>query len=227
MSPDSKGRFCGICAKTVVDFTQFSTTELMSYLASKQDPGLCGRFRRNQVAKSGQRFGLTPLLRNTLRNAAIGFITLFFSNTAIAQQDGAGITTTDAGRVPVSKKNFGNDSLICLLRGTIREHDTGVPIAVATITIQQQTGGMRVGYTDANGQYRIEVPVVNPKEPFTLVITKDSYKSRVINNYTLSAADQDFQLKPHPENTFQTRKYLPRHLFHHRKSYHVMGCPGF
>ena len=48
MTPAEKGRFCGACQKTVVDFTTMSDGELIQFFG-KQQTGVCGRFQPHQL----------------------------------------------------------------------------------------------------------------------------------------------------------------------------------
>jgi len=49
MTPDSKGRFCDMCAKSVIDFTAMTDTEIQTYLVDNRDKKLCGRFKQEQL----------------------------------------------------------------------------------------------------------------------------------------------------------------------------------
>jgi hypothetical protein len=49
MSPKEKGRFCSSCAKTVVDFTKKSTTEIQDYLIEHKNKRVCGHFYKKQL----------------------------------------------------------------------------------------------------------------------------------------------------------------------------------
>lgn len=50
MTPDHTGRFCGSCAKSVVDFTNMSDDEVKNFfLNKKQDEKICGRFKQTQL----------------------------------------------------------------------------------------------------------------------------------------------------------------------------------
>ncbi len=49
MTVNEKGRFCGSCAKTVVDFTKKSTEEIQDYFTKNQGKLVCGHFRRKQL----------------------------------------------------------------------------------------------------------------------------------------------------------------------------------
>ena len=50
MTPTEQGRFCGLCQKTVVDFTSMTDKELLDYF-SKAAPHTCGRFSNDQLNK--------------------------------------------------------------------------------------------------------------------------------------------------------------------------------
>jgi len=49
MSPDEKGRFCNLCAKTVVDFTAMPQPAVETYLLANDDKKVCGRFSATQL----------------------------------------------------------------------------------------------------------------------------------------------------------------------------------
>jgi hypothetical protein len=49
MTPEQSGRFCGSCAKSVVDFTQMNETEIQSYFVINQNKNVCGRFKNVQL----------------------------------------------------------------------------------------------------------------------------------------------------------------------------------
>ncbi|MCW4468109.1 hypothetical protein OGH69_03955 [Flavobacterium sp. MFBS3-15] len=49
MTPNEQGRFCGLCAKTVTDFTGMSASEIQSYLLENSGTKVCGRFKSTQL----------------------------------------------------------------------------------------------------------------------------------------------------------------------------------
>jgi hypothetical protein len=51
MTPDETGRFCSVCTKGVVDFTDKNSTEIQDYFSQNQEQKICGRFRNEQVNK--------------------------------------------------------------------------------------------------------------------------------------------------------------------------------
>ena len=51
MTPDEKGRFCSVCTKGVVDFTNKTNQEIQDYFVQNQGQKICGRFKNNQLSK--------------------------------------------------------------------------------------------------------------------------------------------------------------------------------
>ena len=49
MTPNSEGKFCGSCSKTVVDFTQMSKDEIHTYFKQKSGENTCGHFYASQL----------------------------------------------------------------------------------------------------------------------------------------------------------------------------------
>jgi len=49
MSHDETGRFCSVCTKAVVDFSNKTSEEIQNYLFQNQDQKVCGRFRNDQI----------------------------------------------------------------------------------------------------------------------------------------------------------------------------------
>ncbi len=49
MTPDATGKFCGSCAKNVIDFTKMNTQEIQDYFLENQGKMVCGRFKNEQL----------------------------------------------------------------------------------------------------------------------------------------------------------------------------------
>lgn len=50
MTPNQRGRHCGICSKTVVDFTGMSDEDVKHFfLHKKEESRVCGRFKKDQL----------------------------------------------------------------------------------------------------------------------------------------------------------------------------------
>lgn len=78
MTPKEKGRFCGSCQKTVVDFTTMSDKELLDYFTKAAGQTTCGRFTNDQLNRkiepiiNKRRFSV-PYVWNVLLASALFF----------------------------------------------------------------------------------------------------------------------------------------------------------
>lgn len=61
MTPESQGRFCQTCEKTVVDFSKMSDEEVLNYFSRPRTQKICGRFREDQLVSASR----APLPQNT------------------------------------------------------------------------------------------------------------------------------------------------------------------
>ena len=49
MTADENGKFCSVCVKSVIDFTNKSETEIKEYLIQNRENKICGRFKKSQL----------------------------------------------------------------------------------------------------------------------------------------------------------------------------------
>jgi hypothetical protein len=56
MTPAEQGRFCGLCDKTVVDFSAMSTPQIKQYFVQHANEKTCGRFCKTQLSTSYNKF---------------------------------------------------------------------------------------------------------------------------------------------------------------------------
>lgn len=49
MSSEEKGRFCSVCSKCVIDFTEKKPQEIQQIIEEKSDESVCGRFYSHQL----------------------------------------------------------------------------------------------------------------------------------------------------------------------------------
>ncbi len=83
MNQEEKGKFCGVCSKTVVDFSKFSDVDLVNYFKKvpKQEK-ICGRFATTQIDKKleikGDKYSaFTPVKKFAIAAFFIFGLTLF------------------------------------------------------------------------------------------------------------------------------------------------------
>lgn len=81
MSPQEKGRFCAVCNKCVIDFTQKQSEEILQILTEKGNEKVCGTFYNHQLNIEDERsqkvkkqfFRLIP---NIFQNSKVTFAVL-------------------------------------------------------------------------------------------------------------------------------------------------------
>lgn len=81
MLPEDKGRFCSVCSKTVVDFTQKSKEQIKNFF-QEATGRVCGRFRNEQLSPQAVR-PLTSPNKLSLFACALYFVfgSILFSCT--------------------------------------------------------------------------------------------------------------------------------------------------
>jgi len=88
MKPDEKGKFCGSCCKSVVDFSNKTDLEIQNILLENKDQKVCGHFKKTQIDRPlNISFDLKNLPKNISSTKAFAialflvFGTLLFSCT--------------------------------------------------------------------------------------------------------------------------------------------------
>lgn len=160
MTPQEKGRYCNVCAKTVVDFTRKTDREIGKIM--KSEGTICGRFKKTQLERPislpRKRDALLEMIP-PLYAASLLLPIAVMSTQAIKAQE-AHTTLTEQtpsttkpqeqlqGRISVDL-NTPNTKII---KGVISD-DNG-PLPGAVIMIKGKNTGTR---SDFDGNFEIEV----------------------------------------------------------------------
>jgi hypothetical protein len=219
MRPNEQGRHCSSCNKTVVDFSGMTDSDLIHYLARPRSADTCGRFRVDQIQHQPRfHFGMS-YWRHTFCYMAIWLLAAFVSKPGIAKELIPFKLKSDAKNIPISENRYRNDSVIYLFKGKITDSKTGLPLRFATLTLHKEsTDKVVVGYTDNEGNYRLEVPATRAEEPMKLVVTRRRYKDLIVRDLRPSAEEQNFDMKPHSGKYYWQNGHI-----HKRRNHHVMG----
>ena len=142
MTPAGTGRLCASCEKTVIDFSQKSTAEILAYLIQPGHKNTCGRFRAGQVSQR-------PRLINwqaAPRLAASLAVVLTLTHC-----------TPD---VPVAAPNKAKATAVAqdgqLVRGRVLDRTSGHPLAGTLIICEADT--LCQTRTAADGSFTLIVP---------------------------------------------------------------------
>ena len=105
MSSEEQGRFCSVCSKCVIDFTEKNASEIQQIITEKSNDSVCGRFYNHQLNNEDSK-------TSKLKEKFFRYIPASFQN---------------------NKVSLGLFSLILFLTGCAKEKEsciatTGVPV---------------------------------------------------------------------------------------------------
>ncbi|TCC92073.1 carboxypeptidase-like regulatory domain-containing protein [Pedobacter frigiditerrae] len=155
MKPLEQGRFCDSCEKQVLDFTKFSTNELIDYFKYPKG-NVCGRMTKVQLENSIPLQNQSSRFKNlsykifvasclTLLTSTKGYSKEIFRNQNIYQDDVKSRKSDNS-----AKKT---DTLITI-SGVVKDSSDGLPIPGASILVKD---GQSLTTTDVNGRFKIQI----------------------------------------------------------------------
>jgi hypothetical protein len=77
MSPQEKGRFCSVCSKCVIDFTEKQPEEIQQIFVERKDESICGRFYNHQLINN------EPDKSEKIKTQFFKYIPSYFQNNKI------------------------------------------------------------------------------------------------------------------------------------------------
>jgi hypothetical protein len=187
MTPESQGRFCGSCQKTVTDFTNMSDAQLIAFFKNPK-PSVCGRFNGEQLerdiliprkripwVKYFFQFALPAFLLSLKSSAQMGKVSAIPPAQKVAVQK---LSKFSADTTIVEKPNAGSplNALQGIAGGVIStvEIRTGIdgiitdpdgkPLPFTTITLK---GTSQATIADSSGQFVFQ----NVLLPSTLMVS--------------------------------------------------------
>lgn len=191
MTPVSDGRYCQSCCKTVMDFTQMSNNEIISYLSSNTN--ICGRFNNGQMSNINDHLQLddAPIMPNLKGwSLLLALLVPVVFNRVLAQSKPVTVQAS------TNKSNHCNDTTIGkivspkyqTIKGAIVD-DKNLPLAGAVVTVPQLNLS---SVADVNGRFKLSVPMTATVFDVRFIgydTQKVAIKTNGEQNYTI-------QLKP-------------------------------
>jgi hypothetical protein len=116
MSPQDQGKFCSVCSKCVIDFTEKQPQEIQQIFQEQENEAICGRFYHSQLNKESKKSlddkvsrYIPTALRNNKISLAIVAMILFLTGCS-KSKDVYPVTTDD---VLIEKDSVqSNDSFV-------------------------------------------------------------------------------------------------------------------
>lgn len=179
MSPNAKGKFCGSCAKDVIDFTYMTDQEVKLYFINYKG-SICGRFNKTQLKKKDERYFKLPAYTKQFVKAFAMVFIMFTSCNTDAQTEG-----DTKGKIAI----VASDATLC--SGEIF-NSHGDAVINAKIKVLQHGKLLSQITTDEQGKYSIKLM---PGD-YDIEISKPSYeKYRSGVTVSDSGTFGDFELK--------------------------------
>lgn len=185
MKPAGNGRFCAQCGKNVIDFTQFSDSELLAFFRQNAAP-VCGRLRQHQQSLPLFTFPAAPQRSRSIAPLAATLLTLGTlagqATTPPAASARPSSITAPARRPP---DNGVPDTLH--ISGTITDA-AGLPIAGAEIRC-----GTTVLMSDEQGFFDWKIPELGAR-PALLQFSYGTLE-RQVRNYHPAMSSTHFDIR--------------------------------
>jgi len=154
MAPVEQGRHCQSCCKTVVDFMQMTSNEVISYLAAKHN--VCGRFSAGQLGALNNTIEVQNRGRFSWKGlvAAASLLTIIINIKATAQT----VHPTEQNIAPpvlLGEVAIVRPVATVKLKGKVIAADDKLPIPGVNIKVGSTNTGTQ---TDTSGMFTLEVP---------------------------------------------------------------------
>lgn len=187
MIPNSKGSFCDLCAKNVIDLSKKSNVEIGRFVAENKGKNICARIKSTQL---GEEFAYNETSKiNNFKYAAIAASVLLASNVSAQEKEPikTEITAPEpnnhivgkiAVRLPVQEE------VSIIVKGKIVDSKTNKPLnnktyPDLTLTINNSPTPFKINAK--TGDFAIPLTVLkNSNNLLITVVSRDLYFSRII-----------------------------------------------
>ena len=149
MSNSDRGRFCGQCQKTVIDFSTMTDAEIIRYFKESKDNKTCGRFHGSQ------------LNRELVQSQPVSFSAVLLKRTAAALLFFQTVVTTawsQTVRQKTEQQPAQPNILLqkpIIIQGKVIDHETGKPMPGMMVRVVTNDN---VDFTDSQGCFKIPCP---------------------------------------------------------------------
>ncbi len=177
MTSQEKGRFCAVCSKTVVDFTEKTPAEIVAIL---QNPSgkMCGRFRPDQL-RSYPLPETVPFSNPEFRRhfswqkwaAMLSALVVWQGTPAFSQQ-----VETPQSQVSLQKNTQNENPTEWIVRGRVVDRKTGEGINLVAINI---LGTNMRSFSNSQGEFSLDLSSLGQKD-VVLGFESDFYKAQTL-----------------------------------------------
>lgn len=177
MDPSAKGRFCQLCEKEVIDFSNLTDKELIGFFQKNHHQKVCGRFRKTQLKTYSTE---KRKQKGFLKLALAGFTLLSIIKPTEAFSQGQPYVETgerEYGPAPVApneQQKSRRDNFI-LISGVVKDSATTETLPGVNIQLK----GSNIGtVSDLDGKF--ELKIKNSKDTETIIVSFIGYLTEEI-----------------------------------------------
>lgn len=170
MSPESQGRFCQSCQKTVVDFSEMNDKQVAIYFEQHENENLCGRFKTTQINRN-----LTESIEIIRPNRHPAWKYMMWSVLAVSSLTGCQevFKQENSEKTQVERITLGGARpAFTIIKGEIRDKcniiaDAHISLVHSNFTI----------LSDSTGQFEIKLPYEWSTKNIELLVESKNHKS--------------------------------------------------
>lgn len=153
-TPNSQGRHCSKCDKTVIDFTSMTEEELKKYFLN-QESKLCGRFRPDQLGSYPLYATFSRPSKSTFLKTGLASLLIFLSNIpdTLSSAPSTKPKVYQKESSEIKEVKISNQDRI--ISGIVVDEDK-VPLPGVCINLKNQSIGT---FTDIEGRFTFPEPV--------------------------------------------------------------------
>jgi hypothetical protein len=177
MTPNEQGKFCNSCAKSVIDFSTMTDTQLINYFQQLKEEHICGNFSPDQIERT---IVSQPLSRKKIFNYwqyLLAFFLMLTKGQQSRAQSGIRAKPVETNQAPVTKNTVATEMLELKVTD-----DSNAPIV--GVSIRFQSSFQTVCTTDAIGNFKIE----KKQGDENLVLSAVGYQTKTVAIKNIDAA---------------------------------------
>ena len=180
MTPVDQGKFCQLCSKQVIDFTQLSDEQLLRVIENNGEK-LCGRFKSNQLNR--------PIVPINYKQNNYSFPKIFSSLlvlTTLHVFKASGKQTNKSSLIHLSDAKNSSvkpetklqlaDSSDYTIEGIVTEKESGEIVYYAKIVLK----GSKIGtYSDLDGKFKLTIPKTQINDTMEFLVSSFDYSDTI------------------------------------------------
>lgn len=175
MQADQSGRFCGPCQKSVIDFRQFSDSDLKLWFTNNQNTG-CGRFNPEQINRLidvKANFSIRQFKPSLIAASLMAFLS--FPKLANAVNKSHHTYQTDEKRYKTEKKTAVSAKELITIKGRVIDSDESLPLVGGSVRVK---GTTITTVADKEGNFELKVDKNDFKNNLVLEFSSVGFESR-------------------------------------------------